>query len=424
MMIKNSEYNFDVLVVGGGPAGSTAATVLSQYGRKVALLEKDDFPRYHVGESMIPYTYFPLKRIGMISKLKKYPFVKKNSVQFASINGRDSQPFYFAEHMNHPAAQTWQAERSQFDKMLLENAKENGVKVIQGVKADKIFYDQDKVSGILTKSNDGQTTEYNASVIIDATGRNGLATKRFGWSIPDPALQKVAIWNYFKGAKRDSGIDEGATTIAYLPEKGWFWYIPLQDDIVSVGVVADKNYLYDTTRDPEHIFQREIKNNKWIEDHLSGSQVSDKYRVTGDYSYRAKHSAADGIVLTGDAFAFLDPVFSSGLYFALKGGEMAADHVECALRDGDVSAKQFTKYSEIFCKYIESMRRLVYVFYDKDFSFRPLFEKHPHLSVDVTDLLIGNLDKDFTELFQAMEEFVVLPEPLKHGRPMVGKTVN
>jgi flavin-dependent dehydrogenase len=414
--IKN---NYEVLVVGGGPAGSTAATVLSQYGRKVALLEKDDFPRYHVGESMIPYTYFPLKRIGMISKLQKYPFIKKNSVQFASINGMDSQPFYFAEHMNHPASQTWQAERNQFDKLLLDNAREKGVTVIQGVKADKILQDQDKVSGILIKNRAGETVEYNAPVIIDASGRKGLATKRFGWSVPDPALQKVAIWNYFKGAKRDSGIDEGATTIAYLPEKGWFWYIPLQDDIVSVGVVANKDYLYDTTRDPEIIIQREIKNNKWIENHLEGSQPYEKYRVTGDYSYRAKYSAADGIVLTGDAFAFLDPVFSSGLYFALKGGEMAADHVECALRDGDVSAKQFKKYSDIFCDYIESMRKLVYVFYDENFSFRPLFEKYPQLSVDVTDLLIGNLDKDFSELFQAMEEFVVLPEPLKHGRPLV-----
>jgi flavin-dependent dehydrogenase len=417
--MKNTINNtFDVLVVGGGPAGTTAATVLAQHGRNVAILEKEEFPRYHVGESMIPYTYFPLKRIGMIPKLQKYPFVKKNSVQFANINGKDSQPFYFAEHMNHPAAQTWQTERNQFDHMLLKNAKEKGVTVVQGVKADKILENQDRISGIHAIGKDNQSFEYNATVIIDATGRNGLAAKRFSWTIPDPTLQKVAIWNYFKDAKRDSGIDEGATTIAYLPEKGWFWYIPLQDNMVSVGVVADKNYLYDTTRDPEVIFQREINNNKWIEDHLAGSQPGDTYRVTGDYSYRSKYCSSDGIVLTGDAFAFLDPVFSSGLYFALKGGEMAADAVEQALKNEDVSAAQFTNYGETFCHYIELMRRLVYVFYDKEFSFRPLFQKHPHLSADVTDLLIGNLDKDFTELFQAMGDFVELPEPLKHGRPL------
>lgn len=423
-MKKGNDNMYDVLVVGGGPAGATAVTVLSQYGRKVALIEKDEFPRYHVGESLIPYTYFPLERIGMVSKLQKYPFVKKNSVQFASINGKDSQPFYFAEHMNHPASQTWQTERSLFDQLLLENAREKGASVFQGVKVKKVLKQNETISGILASNQMDQSLEFFAPVIIDATGRNGFTAKRSNWSIPDPVLQKVAIWNYFKGAKRDTGIDEGATTIAYIPEKGWFWYIPLQNDVVSVGVVADKDYLYDTTRDPQVIFEREIKNNKWIEDHLSGSQMTDAFRITGDYSYRSKYCATDGLVLTGDAFAFLDPVFSSGLYFALKGGEMVADHVECALREGDVSAQQFIKYSETLCTYIEHMRRLVYVFYDRDFSFRPLFEKHPHLSADVTDLLIGNLDKDFTELFQSMEEFVELPEPLKHGKPLISELVS
>jgi flavin-dependent dehydrogenase len=418
-MENNSKNKYDVLVIGGGPAGATAATILAQYGRKIAILEKDWFPRYHIGESLIPYTYFPLQRIGMINKLHKYNFVKKYSVQFAGSNGKTPHPFYFTDHMKNEAAQTWQVERNQFDQMLLDNAKEKGVTVVQGVKVDKILKKDEKITGVYAYNEDREGIEYFAPLIIDASGRNGLILKRYGWAVPDPLLKKVSIWNYFKDAKRDSGVDEGATTVAYLPDKGWFWYIPLQNNIVSVGVVADKNYLYKNSRNPEMIFQHEIENNKWIKDHLAGSQAIDQYRVTADFSYRSKYCASDGIVLTGDAFAFLDPVFSSGLYFALKGGELVADAVEQALKKGDVSAAQFTDYGDTFCRYIELMRRFVYIFYDKDFSFRPLFKKYPDVAADVTDCLIGNLDKDFSGMFQAMQEFAQIPKPLEHGKPFI-----
>jgi flavin-dependent dehydrogenase len=413
------DRKYDAIIVGGGPAGATAATVLAQYGRRVAIIEKEEFPRYHVGESLIPYTHFPLKRIGMIEKMHQQKYVKKYSVQFANITGDDAHPFYFNEHMNHDASQTWQVERRIFDQLLLDNAKEKGVNVILGLKADQILKKDQKVNGILAINDSRESFEFYAPVIIDASGRNGLALKRNGWAVSDPVLNKVSIWNYFKDAKRDAGIDEGATTVAYLPEKGWFWYIPLQENIVSVGLVADKDYIYRDTRDAETIFQREVNNNLWIKNHLSGSQASDQYRITADYSYRSQYCATDGLVLTGDAFAFLDPVFSSGLFFAFKGGEMAGDAVEQALLKEDYSAHQFTNYGEIFRQNMEAMRTLVYAFYDKDFSFRSLFEKYPHLSGDVTDLLIGHLDKDFTEMFRAMSEFADLPSPLPHGKPLV-----
>jgi flavin-dependent dehydrogenase len=237
--------------------------------------------------------------------------------------------------------------------------------------------------------------------------------------VRDPYLNKIAVWTYYKGALRDPGLDEGATTIAYLPEKGWFWYIPLPQDIVSVGAVAEKNYLYNGTRDLASIFHRALAHNAWVQQHLAPGQQTGPYRVTGEYSYRSRYCAADGLILIGDAFAFLDPVFSSGVFLALRSGELAADAVDAALAAGDVSAAQFSDYGAQMCKGIEAMRRLVYTFYDHEFSFRRFVDRYPHLHGDLTDCLMGNLFRDFEPLFEAVANFAAVPPPLEHGRSLV-----
>ncbi len=194
----------------------------------------------------------------------------------------------------------------------------------------------------------------------------------------------------------------------------------MQDDIVSSGIVAERDYLYRDTRDPKAIFEREIENNVWIKDHLSCGEQFGEYWVTGEYSYRAEHCADDGIVLVGDAFAFLDPVFSSGVFLALKSGEMAADAIDGALEAGDTSAARFSDYGEQLCSAIETMRSLVYAFYDNDFSFGKLIRNHADLRGTLTDCLIGDLvDKDFAPLMEAIGEITELPEPLSHGRPLI-----
>jgi flavin-dependent dehydrogenase len=217
---------------------------------------------------------------------------------------------------------------------------------------------------------------------------------------------------------RDPGVDEGATTVAYVPDKGWFWYIPLAGDVVSVGIVAEKDYLYKGSKDLKEIFHREVGNNKWIEDHLAVGQQFGPYRVTGEYSYRSRYCAANGLVLIGDAFAFLDPVFSSGVFVALCSGERAADAVDQALTDGDYSAGRFHSYGADMCRGIEAMRRLVYSFYDHAFSFRGFINKYPHLAGDVTDCLMGNLFMDFDPLFAAVADFAKVPPALSHGLPL------
>jgi len=410
----------DAVVIGGGPAGAAAAAVLAGAGRRVIVLEKADFPRYRIGESLIPHCWFPLNRIGMINKLARSDFVKKYSVQFVGLDGRTSNPFYFFKHIEHDCARTWQVVRSTFDRMLIDNAREKGAEVRIGAQVrDLIEADDGRVAGGRgRRTDDGEPFEIRAPVTIDASGRDGLAMNRFGWRVRDRKLSKIACWTYYRGARRDEGIDEGTTTVAYLPEKGWFWYIPLPEDTVSVGIVAERDYLYRGERDPDAIFNRETQIQPWIRRYLAPGTRMAPCRVTGDYSYRARHCATDGLVLVGDAFAFLDPVFSSGVFLALQSGVMAADAVHEALEAGDTRAERFGAYGERLCAEIEAMRKLVYAFYDRTFSFGDMLRKHPHLRGDLTDCLIGNLDRDFGPLFEAVGEFADVPGALPHGRPL------
>lgn len=411
--------HYDVIVIGCGPAGSTVAAVLAEKGRRVLVLEKEKFPRYHIGESLIPYTYFPLQRIGLIEKMKQSHFTKKFSVQFVSPDGRASHPFYFFKHLKHEAANTWQVLRSEFDQLLMDNAREKGAEILEEITVRETIQENGYVTGVRAVGKTGESLEFFAPMTVDATGRDAFAVTRNSWKIRDPYLNKIAVWTYYQGALRDPGVDEGATTIAYVPEKGWFWYIPLAGDVVSVGVVAEKDYLYNGTRDLTEIFHREVGKNVWVKQHLDAGQQFGPYRVTGEYSYRSRHCSMNGLVLVGDAFAFLDPVFSSGVFIALRSGELAADAIDAALTDQDYSAARFTDYGKQVCQGIEGMRRLVYTFYDHAFSFRAFVDKYPHLAGDLTDCLIGNLFIDFDPLFDAVATFAAVPAPLTHGAPLV-----
>jgi flavin-dependent dehydrogenase len=423
-MISNISYDCDAIIIGAGPAGTTAATILAgEKGRKVIVLEKEHFPRYHVGESLIPHCWDTLDRLGMTERLDAAEFQWKQSVQFVSPEGDLSTPFYFAKHTDHPRARTWQVDRETFDTMMMERAREAGAEVREGVRVLDFLEEEGAIVGVSAEDEHGKRFELRAPITMDASGRDALFQRKKKWRKRDPKLNKIAIWTLYKGAKRDPGVDEGATTIAYVQEKGWFWNIPLKDDIVSTGIVAERDYLYRDGRDLAEIYQREIKENKWIEEHLSEGEQFGDYWVTGEYSYRAENCATDGLVLIGDAFAFLDPVFSSGVYLALTTGSMSADAVERALQAGDTSGEQFREYGERVCQGIEWMRKLVYAFYDDDFSFSDVVAKYAEVRRDLTDCLIGDLiDKDYSELFKRVGEFATLPEDLPHGKSVQSGT--
>lgn len=397
---------YDALVIGGGPSGSTAAALLAEQGHRVLLVERETMPRYHIGESLIPYTWFTLNRLGVVDWLRTSACPKKYSVQFVSITGKVSQPFYFFQTIKHECAQTWQVYRAEFDAMLLDNARAKGAEVRQGVAVREVLMEGSRVVGVRADTKDGpKGQEIRARVVVDATGRDSLLSRKFGWKDRDADLNKIAVWSYYKGAKRDPGLDEGATTVAYVPQKGWFWYIPLHSDVVSVGVVGEPSYLYRDTRDPDAIFHREAQACSWIRDHISVGTQCEPVRVTGEYSYHSKQIGGDGFCLVGDAFAFLDPLFSTGVFLALKSGELAADAIHAALATGDVSAHHFDEYLARQRHAVRSFRNLVCAFYDLTFSFREFLQAYPHLHSLVVDTLVGNVFTDLAPLYKALGEY-------------------
>src|SRR5262245_36148746 len=426
MTANTLEKNWDAIIIGSGPSGSAASAILSEYGHRVLVLEREKFPRYHIGESLIPFTYQPLERLGLIPLMKSSAFQKKYSVIFISPNGKVSQPFYFfSRYDKNTVAQTWQVLRSEFDQILLDNARAQGAQVIEETVVKELLRENGRVVGVRAQTKAGEVTEYRAPITLDCSGKEAFTTVRNGWRMNDPYLNKVAVWTYYKGSKREPGIDEGATTVAYVPEKGWFWHIPQHNDMVSVGVVAEGKYLTrDGVREPEQIFKREIEQNAWIKDHLSIGEQVGKYYLINEYTQHAKHCGSDGLLLVGDAFAFLDPVFSSGLMLALKSGTMAGEEVHKAILEKDFSPERFASYGRFMREGVENMRKLVYAFYNPAFSFKKVMDKYPDAAGEITDCLSGDVNKDFEPLWRKFREFVPLPENLPVGEPLcVGEVV-
>ena len=186
--------DYDAIVIGGGPAGASAATVLAMKGRSVLLLEKEKFPRYHIGESLIPYTYFTLERLGMLDKLNKTNFVRKYSVQFVRQSGEVSSPFYFTQNWDHPSSVTWQVVRSEFDEMMLNNAREKGVEVFEEMTVKAPIRDGNKMVGVRGVDKNSSPFQAFAPVTIDASGRDGFTQVASGWRVRDPKLNKIAVW--------------------------------------------------------------------------------------------------------------------------------------------------------------------------------------------------------------------------------------
>ncbi len=397
--------HYDCIVVGGGPAGSTSAALVAEAGFSTLLVEREKVPRFHVGESLMPETYWTFERLGVLDKMKKSDFVKKVSVQFVSSSGAESQPFFFKEHDSRECAQTWQVTRSEFDKMLFDNAAEKGAECHDETRVMDIVCEQDRVVGVTLKTADGVVRDVACKVLVDATGQQALLANRLGLRVENPKLRKVAIWGYYRGARREPGEHGGATVILHTQEKkSWFWYIPLADDITSIGVVGDRDYLLKGRGDPSDVFEDELVKCPALVDRLMNAELTSEFRTAKEFSYTTKQHAGDGWVMVGDAWGFIDPVYSSGVYFALRTGELAADAIVAGLRTGDTSASQLSGWYEDFSAGAIWIRKLVDAYYNNDFSFGRFLRDYPQHGGNLTDLLIGRVFYDGAgRIFDDME---------------------
>jgi len=386
------DFQYDCVVMGGGPAGSTVATLVARAGLKTLLVERERLPRPSVGESLMPETYWIFERLGVLEKLKTSSYSKKVGVQFVNKTGKESAPFFFCSHDERECSQTWHVDRAEFDKMLWDNAAKAGASCFDSTRVLDVQLDQEQATGVLLQQAAAPAQNVAARVVVDATGKHSLLGSKLGVRRVDPNLRKAAIWGHFRGGQRDEQGGGVKTIILQTREnRSWFWYIPQRDDLISVGVVGDSDYLLKGRRSPAEVFDEELRDCERLQVWLAEAHLADELRVDKEFSYSTDRAAGDGWVLVGDAWGFIDPVYSSGVYFALKSAELAADSIVEGFQNGDVSAKMLGRWLPHFAERAGLLRKLVNAFYSGDFRVGKFVAEFPQHREELVDLLIGRI---------------------------------
>ncbi len=353
-------------------------------------------PRFHVGESLMPETYWPLQRLGLNERVRSSGWQAKKSVQFVTHRGTESEPFFFRQHDDRECSTTWQVERSEFDKMLFDRAGELGADCHDRTRLIDVLFDESgKAVGVKVRDSQGLEHSIASKVVIDATGQHSFIANKLGLKEVNPDLKKAAIWTYYRDAVRGEGDNEGATIILNTESKeSWFWFIPLSRGITSIGCVGDNDYLLKGRGKPQKVYDEELAKCPGLTPRLIGAKRLGEICTAKEFSYMTKTSAGDGWVLVGDALGFIDPVYSSGVYFALEMGVRAGDAVVAGFQNNDLSAQQLGCWVEPFKQGAQWVRKLVHAFYTKEFSIGRFMKEHPEHRASVTDLLIGRIFND------------------------------
>lgn len=322
----------DVAVIGGGPGGSTAATLLARRGHRVVLLEKAHHPRFHIGESLLPMNLPVFERLGVAEKVRALG-ICKSGADFEAGNERGYNTFEFARALGGSPPHAYQVWRQDFDRMLFEHARDSGALAREGHEVLGIEQRGARDSRLQVRDAAGTHYQLLARYVVDASGRDAFLAARWHLRRRNPVHQSAAIFGHFRRAQRRAGADAGNISIYHF-EHGWMWMIPLPDGVMSVGAVCRPDYLKQRRGRTVEFLLQTLQQNAALWRRLEHAElIGNEVRITGNYSYDARRMGAPGWVLVGDAFAFLDPVFSSGVYLAMSGAEQAATVVDTALRE-------------------------------------------------------------------------------------------
>jgi FADH2-dependent halogenase len=367
---STADFTYDVAVIGGGPAGSTAAALLAAAGRRVVLFEKERFPRFHIGESLLPFNLDLFARLGVMDRLEAC-FVEKWGVQLLSSDGAVSYRIRFEEGFEpgHPMA--FQVLRSRFDEMLLHNAAARGAEVHQEHTVVEAVPSHRQGCAVVARAADGSKVAVRARFLLDASGRNAFVASRRRLRVMTPKLRKAAVFAHYEGVERSTGRESGDIVLIFLRD-GWFWMIPLPDARTSVGLVTDGSIVKSSGLSPAELLETSLERCPAARRRLrDATRVSDVL-AESDYSYACREMAGDGYLLVGDAAAFIDPVFSTGVWLGMSSAEVAADMLVAALGRDDGSGRSlapqtFADYERQVRRHVRTYLRLVSHFYSAGF---------------------------------------------------------
>lgn len=386
----NSDH-FEVIIIGCGPGGSSAATYLARAGKRVLVLEKEVFPRFHIGESLLPYNQRIFRELGVLPAIQAAGFPRKVGAQFCLGNGLISTRFIFAQGKFTREPEVIQVERARFDHILLKHARTSGADVREGWTVLKTVSDKDGVT-IEAKDAGGKAYVFKAPFVIDASGRHCLTGIQENLRVVHPRLKKLAIFGHYTGVKRDAGDAGGDTVITRLHNK-WFWIIPVSAEKTSVGLVIDRDEFAKSEGTPADIFQHWIDSSTVMQERMAGAQATGPIQSLTDFSYYNRRLAGGRILRIGDAAGFMDPIFSAGVYLAMWSGKLAAEAIQASLARGDDGSRRFRKYEKRVKAGMQFYWQMVEQYYTQ--PFLELFlqpRNHASLPDAVNAVLAGELE--------------------------------
>jgi len=356
---------YDVAIIGGGPAGSTAATFLARAGRRVIVCEREKFPRFHIGESLLPVSMKTFSRLAVHEKFERAGFLKKYGGEMTSACCDEGVKFYFKDGYRSQTESSYQVPRAEFDKVLLDHAAENGAEVREETTVKTVAFFPDHVE-LQMQSKAGTAAMVAARYIIDASGRHSVLGNHFKLKETYPHLQKISIFAHYEGLDLEEGRDASLTRQVRAADR-WFWYIPLPNDRSGIGVVCDTALYRQAKESREQFLEDSIAGQPFLARRMTRARRVTPAYASADFSYRQSRLTGDRWLLAGDAAGFIDPVFSSGVFLALLAGEQCADILDIVLDHPSKARRLFAKYERLLRRVMKSYLRFVDAWYSKEF---------------------------------------------------------